>query len=53
VTIELKRALYNISALADLGQEITSEKDFADKIQSVLYVIMGTFLANRGAIVWY
>ncbi|MEJ2683831.1 MAG: HD domain-containing protein [Candidatus Sulfobium sp.] len=53
MTIELKRALYNISALADLGKEITSEKDFGDKIQSVLYVIMGTFLANRGAIFWY
>ena len=50
MTIQHKRALYNISALADLGQEVTSEKDFDDKIQSVLYVIMGTFLANRGAI---
>lgn len=53
MTIELKRALYNIAALADLGEEITSEKDFGEKIQSVLYVIMGTFLANRGAIFWY
>jgi HD-GYP domain-containing protein (c-di-GMP phosphodiesterase class II) len=53
MSAELKRALYNISALADLGQEITSEKNFSLKIQSVLYVIMGTFLVNKGAILWY
>jgi putative nucleotidyltransferase with HDIG domain len=50
MSVELKRALYNITALVDLGQEITSEKNLQTKIQSVLYVIMGTFLAGRGAI---
>jgi putative nucleotidyltransferase with HDIG domain len=53
MTIELKKALYNISALADLGQEITSETNFQEKIQSVFYVLTGTFLANRGAILFY
>ncbi|MBI5639160.1 MAG: HD domain-containing protein [Nitrospirae bacterium] len=53
MSIELKKALYNISALADLGQEITSEDNFTVKIQSVLHVIMGTFVVNRGAILWY
>jgi putative nucleotidyltransferase with HDIG domain len=53
MSIELKKALYNISALADLGQEITSENNFQEKIQSVFYVITGTFLANRGAILAY
>lgn len=48
--MELKKALFNISALADLGEEITSEKDFQEKLQSLLYVIMGTFLTNKGAI---
>jgi putative nucleotidyltransferase with HDIG domain len=52
LSLELKRALYNISALADLGQEVTSEKTFSDRIQSALYVVMGTFLANKGAIFW-
>jgi putative nucleotidyltransferase with HDIG domain len=52
VSLELKRALYNISALADLGQEVTSEKTFNERIQSALYVVMGTFLANKGAIFW-
>ncbi len=53
MSLELKRALYNISALADLGQEVTSEKSFGEKIQSVLYVVMGTFLAGRGGIFWH
>ena len=50
MSTELKKALYNISALADLGQAITSENNFHEKIQSVLYVITGTFLANKGAL---
>ena len=53
MSIELKKALYNISALADLGQAITSESVFHEKIQSVFYVITGTFLANKGAILSY
>ena len=53
MSTELKKALYNISALADLGQAITSENDFHEKIQSVLYVITGTFLANKGALLFY
>lgn len=53
MSVELKKALYNISALADLGQAITSEDDFHEKIQSVFLVIIGTFLANRGAILLY
>lgn len=36
--------------MADLGHEVTSEKEFYDRIRSVLYVILGTFLTNRGAI---
>jgi putative nucleotidyltransferase with HDIG domain len=53
MSIELQKALYNISALADLGQEITSENNFQEKIQSVFYVLTGTFLANRGAILFF
>jgi HD-GYP domain-containing protein (c-di-GMP phosphodiesterase class II) len=52
MSLELRRALYNISALADLGQEVTSEKTFSERIQSALYSVMGTFLANKGAIFW-
>ena len=53
MSIELKKALYNISALADLGQEITSVNAFQEKMQAVLYVMTGTFLANKGAILFY
>jgi putative nucleotidyltransferase with HDIG domain len=53
MSTELKKALYNISALVDLGEAITSVNDFQEKIQSTLYVITGTFLANKGAILSY
>ncbi|MDP2269001.1 MAG: hypothetical protein Q8K46_07520, partial [Deltaproteobacteria bacterium] len=53
MSTQLKKALYNISALVDLGQAITSVNDFQDKIQSALYVITGTFLAKKGAILSY
>ncbi|GAB4389427.1 MAG: hypothetical protein Kow0025_14680 [Thermodesulfovibrionales bacterium] len=53
MSLELRRVLYNISALADLGHEVTSASNFNLKIRSVLYVIMGTFLATRGAIFYY
>jgi hypothetical protein len=53
MSTELKKALYNISALVDLGEAITSVNDFQEKIQSALYVITGTFLANKGAILSY
>ena len=53
MSTELKKALYNISALADLGQAITSESVFHEKMQSVFYVLTGTFLANKGAILSY
>ena len=51
--IELKRALYNITSLADLGHAVTSADNFTVKVQSMLYVIMGTFLAGKGAIFLY
>lgn len=39
MSTELKKALYNLSALADLGQEITSESAFQEKMQAAFYVI--------------
>lgn len=53
MSTELKRALYNLSALADLGQEITSVNNFREKMQAVFHLIAGTFLANKGAILFY
>ena len=53
MSLELKRVLFNISSLGDLGQEVTSENNFSIQIRSVLYVIMGTFLAVKGAILFF
>lgn len=53
MSVELKRALYSITALADLGKVITSERSFNEKIRSVLYVVSGTFLASKSAIFRY
>lgn len=53
MSLALKKALYNISSLLDLGEETTSSKNFTTRIQSALYVIMGTFLTSRGAIFSY
>jgi putative nucleotidyltransferase with HDIG domain len=52
MNMELRKALYNISALADLGAEITSEKNFHEKLGSLLHVALGTFLAGKGAIAY-
>lgn len=48
--MELRKALFNMAALSDLGGEITSERDFNGKLRSFLHVILGTFLASKGAI---
>jgi putative nucleotidyltransferase with HDIG domain len=53
MNLELKRALYNITSLADLGQAVTSADNFMVRVQSMLYVIMGTLLAGKGAIFLY
>jgi len=53
MTLELKRLFFNISALADLGQEVTSTNKFNIKIRSVLHVILGTFVAAKGAVYFY
>lgn len=53
MSLELKKALYNISALADLGQAIMAEDAYQEKIESVFRVIIGTFLASKGAILLF
>jgi putative nucleotidyltransferase with HDIG domain len=53
MSVDLKRALYNIAALLDLGEAVTSSEAFSTRIQSILYVVMGALLAPRGAIFLY
>lgn len=45
-----KKLLFNLAALIDLGEEITSDKDFKRIIRSSLYLAMGTVSASKGAI---
>lgn len=47
---EFKKLLFNFSALVDLGEEITSTRNFRDIIKSALYILMGTLSVSKGAI---
>lgn len=49
----IERLLFNLSALSDLGEEITSPNEFERIVRSSLYLIMGTFSVSRGAIFRY
>lgn len=50
VTYGLERLLFNLDTLAELGEELTSPKDFNKIVKSSLYMIMGNFSAFKGAI---
>ena len=41
--LHLKRLMFSIASLIDLGQEATSSKDLSAKMKAALYVITGTF----------
>jgi putative nucleotidyltransferase with HDIG domain len=49
----LERLLFNMNSLADLGEVITSLKDFHKVVKSALYMVMGTFSSSKGAIFQY
>lgn len=53
MNLEFKRLCYNVAALADLGQQVTSVEDYDRRIRSVLHVITGTFLVSKGVIFTY
>lgn len=48
--LSLERLLFNLNTLAELGEEITSPKDFTKVVKSSLYMVMGSFSASKGAI---
>jgi putative nucleotidyltransferase with HDIG domain len=47
---DLKRMLFNLSALVDLGQEVTSAKAYAERMRTAVYVITGMFSVPRAAL---
>ncbi|MDP2690572.1 MAG: HD domain-containing phosphohydrolase, partial [Deltaproteobacteria bacterium] len=48
--LSLERLLFNLNTLAELGEEVTSPKDFTRVVKSALYMVMGSFSASRGVI---
>ncbi len=48
--MSLDRLRFNLNTLADLGEEITSDKDFGRVVKSSLLMVMGSFSASKGAI---
>jgi len=53
VSRDFKKLLYGLSALVDLGQEVTSSKDFKPMMRSMLHAVMGAFVVTRGAVYSY
>ncbi len=51
--LHLKRLLFSIASLVDLGQEATSSKDLSSKMKSALYVIAGTLSVPTAALLVY
>jgi putative nucleotidyltransferase with HDIG domain len=51
--LHLKRVMFSLASLVDLGQEATSSKDLSAKMRSALYVITGTFSVPTGALFVY
>ncbi len=51
--LSLERLLFNLNTLAEMGEEITSPKDFNKVVKSSLYMVMGTFSSSKGAIFRY
>lgn len=49
----IERLLFNLSALSDLADEISSPNEFQRIVKSSLYLIMGTFSVSKGAIFKY
>ncbi|MFQ5900122.1 MAG: HD-GYP domain-containing protein [Thermodesulfobacteriota bacterium] len=48
--VSFNKLFFNLTALADMGIEVTSSKDFDGIIKSSLYLIMGTLSVARGVI---
>jgi putative nucleotidyltransferase with HDIG domain len=51
--LHLKRLMFSIASLIDLGQEATSSKDLSAKMKAALYVITGTFSVPTAALFVY
>lgn len=50
---DLKRLVFNISSMVDLGQEITSSRGFNERMRTALYVVTGMFSVPRAVLFVY
>ncbi|MBI4685733.1 MAG: HD domain-containing protein [Nitrospirae bacterium] len=50
---DLKRLLFNIASLVDLGQEVTSAKGIDEKMKTALYVVTGMFSVPKAGLFVY
>lgn len=51
--LDLKRLMFSMASLVDLGQEATSSKDLSAKMKAALYVITGMFSVPTAALFVY
>jgi putative nucleotidyltransferase with HDIG domain len=51
--LDLKRLMFSMASLADLGEEATSSKDLSAKMRAALYVITGMFSVPSAALFVY
>jgi putative nucleotidyltransferase with HDIG domain len=51
--VQLKRLLFSIESLADLGQEVSSSKELTEKMKAALYVMTGIFSVPTAALFVY
>jgi len=48
--LSLERLLFNLNTLSEMGEEISSPKDFSRVVKASLYMVMGSFAASKGVI---
>ncbi len=51
--LSIEKLVFNLNTLAELGEEISSSKDFIRIVRSSLLMVMGSFSASRGIILKY
>ncbi len=51
--VQLKRLMFCIESLVDLGQEVSSAKELAEKMKAALYVMTGIFSVPTAALFIY
>ncbi len=51
--LHLKHLMFSITSLVDLGQEVTSSKEFSEKMKAALYVVTGLFSVPTAALFIY